>query len=101
MDKRRFEDSGIGRAIYIGPFIASVVLTLISVGGFIASVHVMGVHQDKQDVIMDAIQKTFVEQVGINTKLSVRQETTDKRLDSIEDWRNGVSDVYITGHRKR
>jgi hypothetical protein len=96
----RFEDTPIGRAIYFGPLIGSVILTLISVGGFIATVRYMGVHQDKQDSIIEAIQKTQIDQMLLNTKLAALQQTTESRLSSIEDWRNGVSDIYINRHRR-
>lgn len=98
---RRFEDTGVGRAIYMGPFIGSIILTLISIGGFVATVHIMGIHQDKQDFIIEGIQKTQVEQMALNTKLATLQEVQSKRLDSIEDWRNGVSDIYVTGKRRK
>lgn len=100
MESRRFEDSGFGRAIYIGPLVGSIALTLISIGGFIATIREIGDHQERQDALIEAIQKNQNDQVAINSKLTTLQEVTSRRLDSIEDWRNGVSNIYVTGKRR-
>ena len=99
-DPQRKDDSGWAKFKRDATFIGSMVMAGISIGGFIATVHIMGTHQEKQDALLDGIATTLSAQVGINTELKTMQNVTDNRLKSIEDWRNGVSDIYITGHRR-
>lgn len=98
--KRREYDHGIGRLKRDGPFYGSIILTAISIGGFIATVNIMGKHQDKQDQVLDSLSATLTAQVGINSELKTMQVVTDNRLKSIEDWRNGVSDIYVKEHKR-
>lgn len=97
---RRQQDSGVGKIVHFIPLIGSIVLTLISIGGYITTISTMGEHQKNQETIIAAIQKTQNDQVFINSRLTTLQEVTSRRLDSIEDWRNGVNDVY-TNRRNR
>lgn len=98
---RRSQDYGIGKLLRWSPLVGSAVLAFISIGGYIATIKFMGDRQNKQDILIEAVQKTQVAQVGINSQLTEITREHDRRINSIEDWRNGVSDSYITGHRRR
>lgn len=98
--QRRQQDYGLGKMMHFSPLIGSIILTLISIGGYITTISTMGDHQKNQDVLIAAINKTQNDQVFINSRLTTLQEVTSKRLDSIEDWRNGVNNVYTNRHKR-
>lgn len=100
-DGRRNEDSGLGRLVYLWPVICGVALALTSLGGYITTIHIMGSHLDKIDQLIEGIQHDGVETTKVWSRMIALQETMDKRVSNIEDWRNGVGGIYIAPGRKR
>lgn len=98
--KRRGADYGIGKLIHYSPLIGSIIIFLVSVGEHISSLKQLGDREDKQEAIIASIQQTQNAQVGINSQLTEIIKEHERRVISIEDWRNGVNDVYVTHHRR-
>ena len=92
---RRIEDTPLGQMMYFWPAIIGGAMVLMSIGGYIATAKYLGDEQARQEVLIESIQKAQVDQISINSRLLTITESTEARLKSIEDWRNGVSDVYV------
>ena len=96
---RRMEDTGLGKMVYFWPVLVGGAMVLISVGGYIATAKFLSDEQIRQEYLIENIQKTQTEQMAINARLVTLSEVVESRLRSIEDWRNGVSDIYVR-HRR-
>lgn len=90
-ETRRIEDTGLGKIIYFWPIVGGLFLSIMALGGYIATLHQMS------DQIQN-IQKDRADQISVNSRLVTLEEVTERRLKSIEDWRDGVKGVY--GNRR-
>lgn len=79
------EDSGIGKIAYFYPIVTGIILTLISIGGFIASVHFLGDRLNDHDRHLQKIDTYIETQSDISSRLSIIEASHEKRLDKIED----------------
>jgi hypothetical protein len=86
--KRRLEDSILGRIVYFWPLTIGIMAFLTSVGGYIATVHYMGDHINKIESWITEQSSATEERNTILGRLTTLQEVTDKRLNSLEDWRD-------------
>lgn len=98
-NKNRSSDYGVGKLIHLSPLIGGIILTLVSVGGYIATIQNIQNRVVQHDKILEAIQFTQTAQVGINAKLTEIVDEHGDRLKSMENWRNGVNSIYIPGRR--
>lgn len=87
-EHRRIEDSILGRVVYFRPLIGGLCALMIAAGGYIATIKFFGDRQDRTEAVVESIQL-------VTAKLTTLQQVESDRIKSIEDWRNGVSDVYI------
>lgn len=86
-DKRRIDDDPILQIFKNWQFYASAAMALIAIGGMITTIKIMGNSVERAT--------TFQEnQQSINSRLTTLVETYGYRIQGLEDWRNGVSDVY-------
>ena len=92
-DKKRFDDDPLLQIFKNWQFYASAAMALIAIGGFVATIKIMGGAVTKGEEFQ-------TQQISINTRLTTLLETHDNRLHSLEDWRNGVNDVYIPPKQK-
>lgn len=102
---RRIEDTPIGKVFYFWPAILGICTAIASAGVYIGVEKTRWDGQAEQQLVIQSMKKTYEEfiqsQVSVNTKLATIIDEHARRLDSIEDWRNGVSDAYITHHKRR
>lgn len=97
---RRFEDSFIGRIAVSWQMIAGIVFLVFSLGINMATLWDHTQH-------LSQIDQWHKEGQGDRQKLSEAvvqlkdlSEAMDKRIISIEDWRNGVNDIYVHSRRR-
>lgn len=99
MEHRRVEDTTIGRLAYNYPLIAGIVMVLVSVGGYLATLRyssdritVVESRADKSDAAAFATAKLL-------ERISVLQENADKRITRIEN-NLDVIEKYPKGHER-
>ena len=97
-DKRRFEDSAFGRVIYAWPLIVGICTLLTGVGAFISTIKTMGNRVETIETWITNERQSSIERDQIMDRLTTLEEVTDKRLNSLEDWRNGMEQWNIKRH---
>lgn len=85
IERRRVDDSGIWRVIKVYPILGGLALTLISFGGYLATLRYIGDHLNKIDGWISSQENAATERNIIMARLTTLQEVTNKRLDKLED----------------
>lgn len=85
MDKRRFEDSLVGRVIYSWPAIIGIACAIFTLGKAATILNTLAEASAKSASFQG-------EQNGINAKLQTLLDTHENRIQSLESWRNGMDE---------
>lgn len=80
-ERRWFDDDPLYNIWKNWQFYGSVAMALIAVGGFIATIRIMGSAVENGE----AFQKA---QISINTKLQTLIDTHENRIANLESWRD-------------
>lgn len=106
-NNRRFEDTTIGKLTLSWPMIIGICTLLVALGLTLATV---GEHTIAISTIFKWHEEGRAERAKLSEAVVQIKDFTEqqkefndsinRRMSSIEDWRNGVSDVYVTGHHK-
>jgi len=97
--KRRMEDTPFGMIVYFWPALIGVAAILVSLGGYIATLHYIGVHIDQIEHWISAQDRAAEERNTIMARLTTLQDVTNRRLDALEDWQS--SQVFPPSFRRR
>jgi hypothetical protein len=92
-DKRRFEDTVIGKIIYSWPAIVGIVCAIFTLGKAATILSTLAEASSKSASFQE-------EQNGINAKLQTLLDTHENRIQSLESWRNGM-DYWNRGKAQR
>ena len=86
-EKRRLDDDPLLNIFKNWQFYGSAAMALIAVGGMITTIKIMGNSVERATTFQ-------AQQQSINARLATLIETYDHRIQDLEDWRNGVSEIY-------
>lgn len=78
----------LDRAVYLYPLITGVCVALVGLGGYIATVRYVCDDLRSVHVWIENKEKIDVAQRDILTRLTALQESQDKRINRLEEWRD-------------
>jgi hypothetical protein len=80
-ERRRLEDTSLGKVIYFWPLIVGALAVAASLGGYVVVIRSLGNESEHFEMFQSSQQ-------SINARLATLLETHDNRIKSLEDWRN-------------